>query len=151
MEWLYNNAGLVIVIALGLINVFGWIITNFNKVYKVKKANEEFHETVDEHSKIIEIMSSKIDNVSSVLAEFVSETKKNNQVIFRDKIYDTYKLTLQKGYLLEKDSKNYHYALERYKANDGNSYICDEVEPRMKDFKVFNTDEEAEEYFKNSR
>jgi hypothetical protein len=149
MEWLYDNAGLVIVIGLGLINIVGWIFSNFNKVYKIKKNNEEFHETVDEHSKIIESMSSKIDNVSSVLTDFVSENKKNNQVIFRDKIYDTYKLTLQKGYILEKDSKNYHYALERYKANDGNSYICDEIEPRMKTFQVFNTDEEAEEYFKN--
>jgi hypothetical protein len=151
MEWLYNNAGLVIVIVLGLINIAGWIITNFNKAYKIKKNNEEFHETVDEHSKIIEVMSSKIDNVTSVLTDFVSENKKNNQVIFRDKIYDSYKLTLQKGYILEKDSKNYHYALERYKANEGNSYICDEIEPRMKTFPVFNTDDEAEESIKLSR
>ncbi|SHO53713.1 hypothetical protein [Anaerocolumna xylanovorans] len=158
MEWLYKNAGLIIIICIALINIGGWIWSNFNKLYKIKKDNEKFHETVVNHTNQIDDMSLmhrkdygkldiKLDTISSTLSHFIEETKKDNQVALRDKVYETYKLTLQKGYILEKDAKNYHYALERYKANQGNSYVCEEIEPRMKDFKVFNTDEEAVDYF----
>lgn len=60
MEWLNQNAGLVIGIVLALINVGGWFWTNFNKAYKIKRANEDFHETVDSHS--IEINELKTSN-----------------------------------------------------------------------------------------
>jgi hypothetical protein len=159
MEWLTQNAGLVIEILLALFIVAGWIWDKFNKGYKIKRSNEVFHETVESHTKQIADMDvrhkedySKVDNkldaISSTLSDFISETKKDNQVILRDKIYDAYKMTLQKGYVLEKDSKNYHYALERYLANDGNSYVCEEIEPRMREFPVFLCDEDAVEYFK---
>jgi hypothetical protein len=158
MEWLKNNAGLLIEILLALFIISNWIWTNFNKAYKLKKSSEDFHETVKNHTKQIAEMdirhgedykeiSNKIDGLTNKLDHFIEETKKDNQVILRDKIYDVYKLTLQKGYILEKDSKNYHYALERYLANGGNSYVTDEIKPRMEDFKVFLSDEDAEEYF----
>jgi hypothetical protein len=159
MEWINQNVGLVVAILLALINIGGWIWTNFNKAYKLKRSNEVFHETVENHTKQIaemdtrhkedyKILDGKIDNLTDTITIFIQETKKDNQVNLRDKIYNIYKDTLKKGYILEKDSKNYHYALERYKANDGNSYVLEEIEPRMKDFKVFCTDEDADEFFK---
>jgi vacuolar-type H+-ATPase subunit I/STV1 len=162
MEWLNQNAALVIGIILALINIGGWVWTKFNQAYKIKRDYENFHDVVNNHSKQISDMDTrhkedytkldeKLDTISTTLTVFIQETKKDNQVILREKINYFYKLTLQKGYILEKDSKDYHYALDRYKANDGNSYILDEVEPRMKEFKVFLSDEDAEEYFKKSR
>jgi hypothetical protein len=139
-----------------------FVIKIFRKWHNSENIKEEKEETLQSHSKQISEMdvrhkedyqqiNSKIDTLTSTLDKFIGETKKDNQVILRDKIYDAYKITLQKGYILEKDSKNYHYALERYIANEGNSYVVDEIEPRMKDFKVFLCDEDAEEYFKKSR
>jgi hypothetical protein len=133
----------------------------FMKLHNAKSEQEKKDYTIESHSKQIAEMDlrhkedyknldTKIDTLTTTLQMFISETKKDNQVILRDKIYDIYQLTLQKGYILEKDNKNYHYALERYLANDGNSYVCDEIEPRMKDFKVFISDEDAEEYFKKN-
>lgn len=158
MEWLEDNLGLIIGVGLTLGNIIKWVWVHFNKAYKLKKDSDDFHETVGNHTKQIVDMDArhkedykqidnKIDVLTSTLTNFISETKKDNQVILRDKIYDAYKLAIKNDYILEKDSKNYHYALERYLANDGNSYVTDEVEPRMKEFKVFNTVEDAEEYF----
>jgi hypothetical protein len=162
MEWLKDNAGLLIEIFFALFIIGNWIWDKFNKAYKIKKTSDNFHDTVNGHTKQIadmdkrhkedyEKLDVKLDNISSTLSDFIEETKKDNQVSLREKINHIYKLTLQKGYILEKDSKDYHYTLERYKANNGNSYILDEVEPRMKDFKVFVSDEDGEEYLKKSR
>lgn len=138
--------------------LFQFGMKQLNSWRKKKNKQEEKEVTLEDHTKQIADMDArhkedyvkldcKIDNLTGTLAHFIDETKKDNQVILRDKIYDIYKITIQKGYVLEKDSKNYHYALDRYKANDGNSYVCDEIEPRMKEFKVFLSDEDAHDYF----
>jgi len=124
-----------------------------------KNMEDEKDDTIEYHTKQITEMDTrhkedyqqingKIDALTVTLDVFIQETKKDNQVILRDKIYDLYKITLKNGYLIEKDSKNYHYALARYKANEGNSYILDEVVPKMKEFKVFLCKEDADEYLK---
>lgn len=100
-------------------------------------------ETIAGHSLQIEEINHKIDKLTSTLDEFICESRKDNQVILRDKIYDTYKQTLQQGYILEKDAKNLHYAIDRYKANGGNSYVCHEIEPRLREFKVYLDEEHA--------
>jgi DNA-binding transcriptional regulator of glucitol operon len=162
MEWLNQNAALVIGIILALINIGGWVWTKFNQAYKIKRSDEIFHNTVENHTKQISDMDirhkedyfkldGKLDNLTDALNGFIDISKRSTQVILRDKIYSIYKDTLKKGYILEKDSRNLSDMIKSYKENNGNSYVCDEIEPRMKDFKVFCTDEDYEEYFKKSR
>jgi hypothetical protein len=56
---------------------------------------------------------------------------------------------IRKGYILEKDSKNVHDMIDCYKEQGGNSFVCDEIIPRLSDFRIFISDDDAEEYFKN--
>jgi hypothetical protein len=107
IEWISNNWGLIVGVVLTLANVSKWIWVHFNKAYNLKKNNDEFHETVNNHTKqIIEIntrhkedyvkIDNKIDLLTDTLTNFISDTKKNNQVILRDKIYDIFKLIFLK-------------------------------------------------------
>jgi hypothetical protein len=58
---------------------------------------------------------------------------------------------LKKGYILEKDSKNIHDMIDVYLEQGGNSFVCEEILPRLSEFKMFITDVDAEDYFKKSR
>lgn len=89
-----------------------------------------------------------IIETNNKLDHFISETREDNQAIIRDRLLQIYHLTLRKGYILEKDSQNFHSLLDRYKANGGNSYIVHDVAPRIETFKVYLTDNDAENHYK---
>jgi uncharacterized FlgJ-related protein len=159
IEWLNQNAGLAIGIVLALINIVGWVWTNFNKAYKARRTVDGYVEKIDNHTKRIDEMDirhqedylkldSKLDGLSNVLNNYIDMSKRSNQAILRDKIYSIYKDMLKKGYILEKDSRNIHDMIDSYKEFGGNSYVCDEIVPRMGDFKVFISDEDADGFFK---
>ena len=92
-------------------------------------------------------MKEEQNKINGKLDKFIAETKLDNQALQRDRLMQIYHLTLSKGYILEKDSRNYHQLLERYVANGGNSYILHDVTPRVESFHVYNSDIEAKEFF----
>lgn len=107
----------------------------------------------------IETMNEKIDSnrkqshdenmaTCQKLDDFIKETQMDNQAIMRDRLLRIYHTTLKKGYILEKDNENFHSLLKRYKANGGNSYILNDVAPRMESFKVYLSENDAESYYK---
>lgn len=130
--------------------VFGWFGCKLKKLYDIKKGKETLEETICSHtSQIEEIKEDVIKLVSTInsleekIDQYSTQQHKVNTVLLRDKLYSIYKETIRKGYILDKDKKNFNYAYDEYIANGGNSYIVNEVAPFIHNAKVFLTDEEA--------
>jgi translation elongation factor EF-G len=94
MEWLKNNSGLVIEILVALFIVGSWIWDKFNKAYKLRKSNEDFHGTVENHTKqIVEMdirhkedyqkLDNKLDTIIYTMKEYQEETKDYNEKLRR--------------------------------------------------------------------
>lgn len=86
MDWLKDNAGLVIEIGLALFIAGTWIWDKFNKVYKARKSVDDFIETVDNHSKQIEGMNERhkedykqINDKIDTLIESINKSHEENR------------------------------------------------------------------------
>lgn len=148
----------VIVTYLILMAITGAIkkILNGLDLFHVKKSKEEaLEETIKTNSKDIEELAQKqkveikntndkIDKITDMLMEYIEHDMQDKQVLLRRDINEIYNMTLRKGYIIEKDLKTYNYALKRYLANNGNSYVVDEIVPRMKEFRVYLSDKDAQ-------
>ena len=130
---------------------YSWCTSKLKKYYDFKRGKETDKETVNKQEQRLNELDTKLDTISTKVDEivthldtFVANQKKVNTVVLRDKIYYIYKEALRKGYILEKDKKNFKYAYDEYVRNDGNSYVIDEVEPFIHNLKVYITDEDAQ-------
>lgn len=65
MEWNNITVGVFVVGVLCVEKLITWIVKYFNKAYKIKKGSEDFHKTVDTHSKEISETNIKIDSINS--------------------------------------------------------------------------------------
>lgn len=129
----------------------GWCSGKFRKYYDARRGREIEKETTAKQEEHLDELDNKLDNISTKMDEivnhldtFVANQKKVNTVLLRDKIYYIYKDALKKGYILEKDKKNFKYAFDEYVRNDGNSYVIDEVEPFIHNLKVYVDEEHAQ-------
>lgn len=156
-ETIFKSFAVVLAIIAAFGVVFKQITGGFNCLRKKANAKDQLIEKVDGYatdiSKLFEILEKHIEDskeekkqLAETLKEHIRESKKDSVAVMRDKITQIYRLTINKGYILDQDSQNYASMLERYDANDGNSYVHEEIVPRMKLFKVFFTDEEGQEY-----
>ena len=146
MEWLNQNAGLVIGIVLALINIIGWLWSNFNKAYKLKRDNEIFHEQVECHSKQISEMDTrhkedykqingKIDSLTESMSQQVNQQQKVNCAILRDRIIQSYKYYKTNGEKMSAlDYENLDELFIEYFSNKGNHLVS----KIYKDFKTWN-------------
>lgn len=94
MEFLKDNAGLVIEICVALFIIGTWIWDKFNKAYKLRKSNDDFHEKVECNTKQISEMDirhkedyakldGKLDTIIDTMKEYQDETKEHNDKLRR--------------------------------------------------------------------
>lgn len=136
----------------------GWCSGKLKKYYDIRRGKEIDKETTEKQEKHLNELDNKLDTISTKMDEivthldtFVNDQKKVNTVLLRDKIYYIYKEALKKGYILEKDKKNFKYAYDEYVRNNGNSYVIDEVEPFIHNLKVYVDEEHAQAEIKGDK
>ena len=134
MNWLKDNAGLIIEIFVALIFIGGWIWNYFNKAYKLKRSNEGFHELVQSHEteikkhrKELEDVNATIEKMFVILKEQDEQSKKTDCAILRNMIIDKYKMCKEiydeTGYISALDYENLNEMFSRYFASGGNHLI----------------------------
>jgi hypothetical protein len=127
MEWLQNNAGLVIEIGLTLFIIGSWIWDKFNKAYKIKKGRDEFYEKVERHEKELKEVNASLEKVFIILKEQDEQSKKNNCAILRNMIIDKYKQCKEihdtTGCISALDYENLKEMFDRYFVSGGNHLI----------------------------
>jgi hypothetical protein len=69
MQWNNFTVGALVVGVLCIEKVLSWIMNYFNKAYKFKKGSEDFHKTVDTHSKEIGETNKKIDQINTSIVK----------------------------------------------------------------------------------
>jgi hypothetical protein len=87
------NVAFVTGVVLTLINIFGWIYKYFMKAYKLKRSDEVFHETVEQHGKDIGLATQSIKE----LAGMKEELYEINKMILRHNIVSSCYQAIEKG------------------------------------------------------
>lgn len=112
----------------------------------------------DNLSKEIQELNIKMDNnreecrkeneeTNRKLDDFIANTNEDNVITMKITLLDMYRKAIRDGYILEKDDSNFHDLLNRYYANGGNSYIKDDIVPRMEHFRVYLSENDAHSFY----
>lgn len=135
--------------------IVNWCGEKLKKYYNVKKGKETLEKTIENHStqinevkSVVEQLVKTFNTLEDKIEQYSTKQQRTNTVMLRDGIYEIYKETIRKGYILDKDKQNFKYAFDEYVANGGNSYVIDEIEPFIHNAKVFLSDEEAADAMK---
>ena len=135
--------------------VIASISTASIKIYSMAQKWRKFENEKEEHISIIEnsqgkitVLENKIDTLIQSFTNYQEEDKKDKQTLFKNSIQEIYNKTLKKRYITANDKKNYSCLVTAYTRNGGNSYILEDVDPWMQKAPVFQTDEDAEEYYR---
>ena len=125
MEWIIKNWSLLVGAVLTVGSIVGWIWRTFNKAYKIKKGNDEFHEMVIKHDKEISGITIKVDKIIDALAVHEEQNKKVDCSILRDRIIQRYKEIKERdnGNIGALDYENLNEMFNQYFARGGNHLI----------------------------
>lgn len=163
---------ILVVIVKVLEKSFSWVSEKLTKYYNFKRGKEtekekvenqtqqiaEINEKLDKHINEAEAMmdkrmsevdekldkiGNKVDSIAETFDKYEKRQKSVNTILLRDKINYIYKDCIAKGYILEKQKQDFKYAYDEYIANDGNSYVIDEVEPFVHNLRVFLSEADA--------
>jgi len=136
MDLIVKNWSLIVGAILTLGSVIGWLWRNFNKFYKLKKDNNDFHEMVIKHDLEIGQINIKVDQIIEVIATHEEQDKKVDCSILRDRIIESYKKNKEKGTgtIGALDYENLNEMFSQYFARGGNHLVTRIYE----DFKTWN-------------
>lgn len=124
--------------------LYTWVSGKLKKYYDFKHGKENEKENEQKQDKRLDELDTKLDNINTKVDNlvahfdtFISDQKRVNTVVLRDKIGYIYNKALKNNYIIEKDKQDFTYAYEEYVRNDGNSYVKDEVAPFIHNLKVY--------------
>ena len=109
----------------------------------IKDADEKLEKCMKEVDDKLDKIGDKVDGMAKAFGDFEVRQKSVNTIVLRDKIKYIYKKCLIDGYILDKDKRDFKDAYDEYIANDGNSYVKDEVAPFIHGLRVFLSEENA--------
>lgn len=155
----FNNmsVGTLLAIVTCFLGIVGSVSGVSIKVYniaqrwrKLENEKEESKSALEKNTDDIKVINNKIDTIVQTLNTYIEHDKHDKQAMLRNDIQEIYCKALKNRYMTAEAKKNFGYLYERYTANEGNSYVVDQVYPFIIDLPVFSSEEDAQKYYEEN-